>query len=275
MVLKIHNTLTGTKEIFKPVDESHVRVYACGPTVYNFAHIGNARMAVANDLLINVLRTQFKKVTYVSNITDIDDKIIEAAHELNEPIKNLTTKYTKIYNEDMGYLNVRLPDVQPRATDHIKEMIDLITKLIDSGNAYEKNDHVLFHVPSYSKYGILSKRNRDEQIAGSRVEVAPFKKDPADFILWKPSPDPMPGWESPWGFGRPGWHLECSAMSEKTLGLPFDIHSGGMDLVFPHHENEIAQTCSLHKNHDPDNFAHFWFHNGFVNVEGEDRKSVV
>ena len=269
MVLKIHNTLTGTKEIFKPVDESHVRVYACGPTVYNFAHIGNARMAVANDLLINVLRTQFKKVTYVSNITDIDDKIIEAAHELNEPIKNLTTKYTKIYNEDMGYLNVQLPDVQPRATDHINEMIDLITKLIDSGNAYEKNGHVLFHVPSYSKYGILSKRNRDEQIAGSRVDVAPFKKDPADFILWKPSPDPMPGWESPWGFGRPGWHLECSAMSEKTLGLPFDIHSGGMDLVFPHHENEIAQTCSLHKNHDPDSFAHFWFHNGFVNVEGE------
>ena len=269
MVLKIHNTLTGTKEIFKPVDENHVRVYACGPTVYNFAHIGNARMAVANDLLINVLRTQFKKVTYVSNITDIDDKIIEAAHELNEPIKNLTTKYTKIYNEDMGYLNVQLPDVQPRATDHIKEMKDLITKLIDSGNAYEKNGHVLFHVPSYSKYGILSKRNRDEQIAGSRVDVAPFKKDPADFILWKPSPNPMPGWESPWGFGRPGWHLECSAMSEKTLGLPFDIHSGGMDLVFPHHENEIAQTCSLHKNHDPDSFAHFWFHNGFVNVEGE------
>jgi len=269
MVLKIHNTLTGTKEIFKPVDENHVRVYACGPTVYNFAHIGNARMAVANDLLINVLRTQFKKVTYVSNITDIDDKIIEAAHELNEPIKNLTTKYTKIYNEDMGYLNVQLPDVQPRATDHINEMIDLIKKLIDSGNAYEKNGHVLFHVPSYSKYGILSKRNRDEQIAGSRVDVAPFKKDPADFILWKPSPDPMPGWESPWGFGRPGWHLECSAMSEKTLGLPFDIHSGGMDLVFPHHENEIAQTCSLHKNHDPDSFAHFWFHNGFVNVEGE------
>ena len=269
MVLKIHNTLTGTKEIFKPVDESHIRVYACGPTVYNFAHIGNARMAVVNDLLINVLRTQYKKVTYVSNITDIDDKIIEAAHELNEPIENLTAKYTKIYNEDMSYLNVQLPDFQPRATDHIKEMIDLILKLIRSGNAYEKNGHVLFHVPSFSKYGVLSKRNRDEQIAGSRVEVAPFKKDPADFILWKPSPDPTPGWESPWGFGRPGWHLECSAMSEKTLGLPFDIHSGGMDLVFPHHENEIAQTCSLHKNHDPDSFAHFWFHNGFVNVEGE------
>ena len=269
MVLKIHNTLSGTKEVFAPVDKQHVRVYACGPTVYNFAHIGNARMAVANDLLIKVLRTQYDKVTYVSNITDIDDKIIDAANELNEPIQNLTTKYTKIYNEDMAYLNVSLPDVQPRATDHIDEMIFIIKKLIENNNAYEKEGHVLFHVPSYSKYGVLSKRNRDEQIAGSRVEVAPFKKDPADFILWKPSPDPLPGWDSPWGFGRPGWHLECSAMSEKTLGLPFDIHSGGMDLVFPHHENEIAQTCSLNKNHEPEGFARFWFHNGFVNVEGE------
>ena len=269
MVLKIHNTLSGTKEVFVPVDKQHVRVYACGPTVYNFAHIGNARMAVANDLLIKVLRTQYNKVTYVSNITDIDDKIIDAANELNEPIQNLTTKYTKIYNEDMAYLNVSLPDVQPRATDHIDEMILIIKKLIENNNAYEKEGHVLFHVPSYSKYGVLSKRNRDEQIAGSRVEVAPFKKDPADFILWKPSPDPLPGWDSPWGFGRPGWHLECSAMSEKTLGLPFDIHSGGMDLVFPHHENEIAQTCSLNKNHEPESFARFWFHNGFVNVEGE------
>ena len=269
MVLKIHNTLSGTKEIFEPVDNNHVRIYACGPTVYNYAHIGNARMAVVNDLLVNVLRTQFEKVTYVSNITDIDDKIIDAAHELNEPIKNLTTKYTKIYNDDMGYLNVKLPDIQPHATDHISEMIDLIKKLIENNYAYEKDGHVLFHVPSFSKYGVLSKRNRDEQIAGSRVEVAPFKKDPADFILWKPSPDPLPGWESPWGFGRPGWHLECSAMSEKTLGLPFDIHSGGMDLVFPHHENEIAQTCSLDDNHEPASFAKFWFHNGFVNVEGE------
>ena len=269
MVLKIHNTLSGTKETFEPVDNNHVRIYACGPTVYNYAHIGNARMAVVNDLLVNVLRTQFEKVTYVSNITDIDDKIIDAAHELNEPIKNLTTKYTKIYNDDMGYLNVKLPDIQPHATDHISEMIDLIKKLIENNYAYEKDGHVLFHVPSFSKYGVLSKRNRDEQIAGSRVEVAPFKKDPADFILWKPSPDPLPGWESPWGFGRPGWHFECSAMSEKTLGLPFDIHSGGMDLVFPHHENEIAQTCSLDDNHEPASFAKFWFHNGFVNVEGE------
>ena len=269
MVLKIHNTLSGTKEAFEPVDKNHVRIYACGPTVYNFAHIGNARMAVVNDLLVNVLRTQFKRVTYVSNITDIDDKIIDAAHELNEPIKNLTTKYTKIYNDDMGFLNVKLPDIQPRATDHIGEMIDLIKKLMEKNYAYEKDGHVLFHVPSFSRYGVLSKRNRDEQIAGSRVDVAPFKKDPADFILWKPSPDPLPGWESPWGFGRPGWHLECSAMSEKTLGLPFDIHSGGMDLVFPHHENEIAQTCSLDDNHEPESFAKFWFHNGFVNVEGE------
>ena len=269
MVLKIHNTLSGTKETFEPVDNNHVRIYACGPTVYNYAHIGNARMAVVNDLLVNVLRTQFEKVTYVSNITDIDDKIIDAAHELNEPIKNLTTKYTKIYNDDMGYLNVKLPNIQPHATDHISEMIDLIKKLIENNYAYEKDGHVLFHVPSFSNYGVLSKRNRDEQIAGSRVEVAPFKKDPADFILWKPSPDPLPGWDSPWGFGRPGWHLECSAMSEKTLGLPFDIHSGGMDLVFPHHENEIAQTCSLDDNHEPASFAKFWFHNGFVNVEGE------
>ena len=269
MVLKIHNTLSGTKETFEPVDNSHVRIYACGPTVYNFAHIGNARMAVVNDLMVNVLRRQYEKVTYVSNITDIDDKIIDAAHELNEPIKNLTTKYTKIYDGDMSYLNVKLTDIQPHATDHISEMIDLIKKLIENNYAYEKDGHVLFHVPSFSNYGVLSKRNRDEQIAGSRVEVAPFKKDPADFILWKPSPDPLPGWESPWGFGRPGWHLECSAMSEKTLGLPFDIHSGGMDLVFPHHENEIAQTCSLDDNHEPASFAKFWFHNGFVNVEGE------
>ena len=184
MVLKIHNTLSGTKEIFEPVDNNHVRIYACGPTVYNFAHIGNARMAVVNDLLVNVLRTQFEIITYVSNITDIDDKIIDAAHELNEPIKNLTTKYTKIYNDDMGFLNVKLPDIQPHATDHISEMIDLIKKLIVNNCAYEKDGHVLFHVPSFSKYGVLSKRNRDEQIAGSRVEVAPFKKDPADFILW-------------------------------------------------------------------------------------------
>ena len=269
MSLQLQNTLSGKKEFFKPVNESHVRVYACGPTVYNFAHIGNARMAVVNDLLIRVLKTQFKKVTYVSNITDIDDKIIDAAKETGEDISEITIKYTDIYNKDMSALGVNLPDIQPKATDHIDGMIELIKKLIDNDNAYEKNGHVLFHVPSYGKYGILSKRNRDEQIAGSRVEVAPFKKDPADFVLWKPSPSPLPGWESPWGYGRPGWHLECSVMSEKTLGLPFDIHSGGIDLVFPHHENEIAQTCCMSKNKDPKDFAPYWLHNGFVNIEGE------
>ena len=269
MSLQLQNTLSGKKEFFKPVDESHVRVYACGPTVYNFAHIGNARMAVVNDLLIRVLKTQFKKVTYVSNITDIDDKIIDAAKETGEDISKITIKYTDIYNKDMSALGVNLPDIQPKATDHIDGMIELIEKLIDNDNAYEKNGHVLFHVPSFEKYGILSKRNRDEQIAGSRVEVAPFKKDPADFVLWKPSPSPLPGWESPWGYGRPGWHLECSVMSEKTLGLPFDIHSGGIDLVFPHHENEIAQTCCMSKNKDPKDFALYWLHNGFVNIEGE------
>ena len=269
MALQIQNTLSGRKEIFKPVDPSHVRIYACGPTVYNFAHIGNARMAVVNDLLVRVLKTQFKKVTYVSNITDIDDKIIEASKETGEDINVITSKYTEIYNNDMGALGVNLPDIQPRATDHIKEMIELIQKLINENKAYEKDGHVLFHVPSFEQYGVLSKRNRDEQIAGSRVEVAPFKKDPADFVLWKPSPSPLPGWKSPWGFGRPGWHLECSVMSEKSLGLPFDIHSGGIDLVFPHHENEIAQTCSISTNKDPKDFAAYWFHNGFVNVEGE------
>ena len=269
MSLQLQNTLSGRKEFFKPVNESHVRVYACGPTVYNFAHIGNARMAVVNDLLIRVLKTQFEKVTYVSNITDIDDKIIDAAKETGDDISEITIKYTDIYNKDMGALGVNLPDIQPKATDHIDGMIELIKKLIDNDNAYEKNGHVLFHVPSFEQYGILSKRNRDEQIAGSRVEVAPFKKDPADFVLWKPSPSPLPGWESPWGYGRPGWHLECSVMSEKTLGLPFDIHSGGIDLVFPHHENEIAQTCCMSKNKDPKDFAPYWLHNGFVNIEGE------
>ena len=268
--LKIQNTLENTKEEFIPIDSANVRIYACGPTVYDYAHIGNARMAVVNDLLVRLLRTLFPKVTYVSNITDIDDKIIEAAQTANISMQELTLKFEAIYNEDMAALGVRLPDIQPRATDHIAEMIDLTKTLIKLGHAYEKEGHVLFHVPSFEKYGCLSGRNRDEQIVGSRVEVAPFKKDPTDFILWKPSPDPLPGWDSPWGFGRPGWHLECSAMSEKTLGLPFDIHSGGMDLTFPHHENEIAQTCSAHKKiNNPKYFAKYWFHNGFVNVGGE------
>ena len=268
--LKIKNTLGNTKEEFIPVDSSHVRIYACGPTVYDYAHIGNARMAVVNDLLVRLLRRLYPKVTYVSNITDIDDKIIEAAQNAKAPFQELTRKFEKIYNEDMLALGVFLPDVQPRATEYIEDMIGLTKKLIETKYAYEKDGHVLFHVPSFKKYGCLSKRDRDEQILGSRVEVAPYKKDPTDFVLWKPSPDPLPGWDSPWGFGRPGWHLECSAMSEKTLGLPFDIHSGGMDLTFPHHENEIAQSCGAHnKIDDPRYFAKYWFHNGFVIVDGE------
>jgi len=268
--LKIKNTLGNAKEEFIPVDSSHVRIYACGPTVYDYAHIGNARMAVVNDLLVRLLRRLYPKVTYVSNITDIDDKIIEAAQNAEAPFQELTRKFEKIYNEDMFALGVFLPDVQPRATEYIEDMIGLTKKLIETKYAYEKDGHVLFHVPSFKKYGCLSKRDREEQILGSRVEVAPYKKDPTDFVLWKPSPDPLPGWDSPWGFGRPGWHLECSAMSEKTLGLPFDIHSGGMDLTFPHHENEIAQSCGAHnKTDDPRYFAKYWFHNGFVIVDGE------
>ena len=268
VTLKIHNTLGNIKEEFVPIDASHVRIYACGPTVYDYAHIGNARMAVVNDLLVSLLRLLFPKVTYVSNITDIDDKIIEASQKAKKPFKELTRKFETIYNEDMSALGVKLPDKQPRATDHINEMIEIIKKLIRNNHAYEKEGHVLFHVPSFQKYGCLSGRNRDEQITGSRVEIAPFKKDPTDFVLWKPSHDPLPGWNSPWGFGRPGWHLECSAMSESALGLPFDIHSGGMDLTFPHHENEIAQSCAAHnKTHDPQYFAKYWFHNGFVTVD--------
>ena len=268
--LKIFNTLNSKKEIFIPIDKNHIKIYACGPTVYNFAHIGNARMAVVFDTFVRTLRVIYPKVTYVSNITDIDDKIIEAAKEQNAEITEITEKYTKIYNEDMSMLNVLKPDIQPKATEYIPEMIELIKDLISKEFAYEKDGHVLFHVPSYSMYGKLSNRNREEQIAGSRVEVAPFKKDPSDFVLWKPSNNTQPGWDSPWGFGRPGWHTECSAMSEKTLGLPFDIHGGGRDLIFPHHENEIAQSCCSSANIDePDSYAKYWMHNGFVTIDGE------
>ena len=268
--IKIFNTLSGKKEEFSPLDPNHIKIYACGPTVYNYAHIGNARMAVVFDTLVRVLRYKYPKVTYVSNITDIDDKIIDAANEQQVPIKEITEKYTSIYNDDMSQLAVNIPDIQPKATEYISEMIDLIENLINKDHAYEKEGHVLFHVPSYDNYGMLSNRNRDEQIAGSRVEIAPFKKDPADFVLWKPSSGSQPGWDSPWGFGRPGWHLECSAMSEKTLGLPFDIHSGGMDFVFPHHENEIAQSCcSTADISKPNSYANYWMHNGFVTINGE------
>jgi cysteinyl-tRNA synthetase len=268
--LKIHNSFSGKKEDFIPLDKNHIKIYACGPTVYNFAHIGNARMAVVFDTFVRLLRHTYPKVTYVSNITDIDDKIITAAREQKLPISEITTKYTQIYNSDMETLGVNKPDHQPKATEYIDEMVELIQTLINKGHAYENDGHVLFHVLSYKQYGSLSKRNRDEQIAGSRVEVAPYKKDAADFVLWKPSSDDQPGWDSPWGFGRPGWHTECSAMSEKTLGLPFDIHGGGRDLVFPHHENEIAQSCCASASiDDPTSYAKYWMHNGFVTVEGE------
>ena len=268
--LKIFNTLNNKKEVFIPINKNHIKIYACGPTVYNFAHIGNARMAVVFDTFVRTLRVIYPKVTYVSNITDIDDKIIEAAKEQNTEISKITQKFTQIYNEDMSMLNVLQPDIQPKATEYIPEMIELIKDLINKQFAYEKNGHVLFHVPAYSMYGKLSNRNREEQIAGSRVEIAPFKKDPSDFVLWKPSDDTQPGWDSPWGLGRPGWHTECSAMSEKTLGLPFDIHGGGRDLIFPHHENEIAQSCCSTANIDePDSYAKYWMHNGFVTIDGE------
>jgi cysteinyl-tRNA synthetase len=268
--IKIYNSFSGNKEAFVPINKDHVKIYVCGPTVYNYAHIGNARPAVVFDTFVRFLRSQFSKITHVSNITDIDDKIIAAALEKDLPISQITEKYTDIYNADLNTLGVHAPDFQPKATEFIPEMIELIKVLIDRGHAYEKEGHVLFHVLSFENYGCLSKRNRDEQIAGSRVEVAPFKKDAADFVLWKPSSDVQPGWDSPWGFGRPGWHLECSVMSEKTLGLPFDIHGGGRDLVFPHHENEIAQSCCASgiKN-DPSSYAKYWMHNGFVTVNGE------
>ena len=267
---QLFNTLSGNKERLEAIDPKHLKIYACGPTVYNYAHIGNARMAVVFDTLVRTLRVISPKVTYVSNITDIDDKIIEAAKEQNVEITSITEKYTKIYNDDMLKLNVLTPDIQPKATEYIPEMIELIVELIEKDFAYEKEGHVLFHVPTYQNYGKLSKRNRDEQIAGSRVEVAPFKKDPADFVLWKPSTEEQPGWESPWGVGRPGWHTECSAMSKKTLGLPFDIHGGGRDLIFPHHENEIAQSCCPSASiEEPDSYAKYWMHNGFVTINGE------
>ncbi len=269
-MIKLYNSLAREKQVFEPIDPSHVRMYACGPTVYNYAHIGNARMAVSFELLARVLRTAYPKVTYASNITDIDDRIMDAARESGDAISVITEKYTRIYNDDMGNLGANLPDIQPKATETIPEMIALMQKLIAAGHAYEAEGHVLFHVPSDPSYGVLSGRSRDEQIAGARVDVAPYKKDPADFVLWKPSTGDQPGWDSPWGYGRPGWHIECSAMAEKHLGLPFDIHGGGADLKFPHHENEIAQSCCAHgQENSPESFAKYWVHNGFLTVDGE------
>ncbi len=266
---RFYNSLAREKQTFVPLEKDHVRIYACGPTVYSYAHIGNARMAVVFDLLASVLRGIYPKVTYASNITDIEDKIIAASQETGEAIEFITRKYERIYNEDMATLGVKIPDIQPRATETIPEMIHLIEQMIERGHAYENDGHVLFNVPSFPEYGGLSGRSRDDQIAGARVEIAPYKRDPADFVLWKPSTGDQPGWDSPWGFGRPGWHIECSAMAEKHLGLPIDIHGGGADLKFPHHENEIAQSCCAHGKHDLTSFSRYWMHNGFLTVEGE------
>ncbi len=265
----LHDSLSNQKKKFEPIDPDNIRMYACGPTVYNYAHIGNARMAIVFDSFTRLLRSKYPNVTYVSNITDIDDKIIEAANELNVPINELTEKYTDIYNQDMANLNVLPPDIQPKATEYVEDMISFIEKLVQSDKAYEKDGHVFFHVPSYRGYGKLSNREIDQQQAGSRVKVSDIKKNQQDFVVWKPSEDSQPGWDSPWGIGRPGWHTECCVMSEVNLKIPFDIHGGGQDLLFPHHENEIAQSCASINSDNPEEYAKYWVHNGFVTVDGE------
>jgi cysteinyl-tRNA synthetase len=266
--LKLYNTLTRGKEAFVPLDPSNVRMYVCGPTVYDFAHIGNARPIIVFDVLYRLLRHVYgaEHVRYVRNITDVDDKINARAAERGISIRELTGETNKAFQADVKALGCLEPDVQPRATEHIAQMIAIIARLIASGHAYAADGHVLFDVPSMKDYGRLSRRSLDEMIAGARVDVAPYKRGDMDFVLWKPSKDGEPGWESPWGRGRPGWHIECSAMSWKHLGEVFDIHGGGIDLVFPHHENEIAQTrCAF--GHDV--MANVWMHNGFLQVEGE------
>jgi cysteinyl-tRNA synthetase len=279
MPLVLYNSLTRRKEPFEPLDPKNVRMYVCGPTVYDLAHVGNARANVAFDLLYRVLRHEYgaEHVRYVRNITDVEDKIIAAARANGEPIDALTARTTAIYREDMAALGNLPPDVEPRATEYIEQMKAMISRLIASGHAYHcdaaatpgsnfpAGGHVLFRVASYAKYGALSRRSRADQIAGARVEVAPYKEDPGDFVLWKPSTPDQPGWDSPWGRGRPGWHIECSAMSEETLGPTFDIHGGGLDLIFPHHENEIAQSVCAHDGHP---FARYWLHNGMLTVGG-------
>ncbi|TVR97225.1 MAG: cysteine--tRNA ligase [Rhodospirillales bacterium] len=266
MDLHVYNTLSRQKEQFRPLDPDHVRMYVCGPTVYDLAHIGNARPVVVFDVLYRLLRRLYPKVTYVRNITDVDDKIIAAHRRTGEPIAEITRRTTEAFHRDMAALGALPPDVEPRATRHIGKMIAMIQVLMDGGYAYAADGHVLFSVPSWPDYGRLSQRNRDELIAGARVEVAPYKRDPADFVLWKPSTEDVPGWESPWGHGRPGWHIECSAMSQAYLGETFDIHGGGQDLIFPHHENEIAQSTCAHGGRP---FVRYWMHNGYLMVEGE------
>lgn len=269
--LMIHDTARRTKTIFEPRDPSAIGVYACGPTVYDRIHIGNARPLVVFDVFVRLLRRLYPTVTYVRNITDIDDKINARARERGIEIRDLTETTVQQFREDCVALNCFPPDVEPRATETIPEMIAHIEKLIAGGHAYALEDgHVLFHVPSWEAYGWFANKDRDEQVAGSRVEVASYKRDPADFVLWKPSDEQTPGWPSPWGpKGRPGWHIECSAMSEKYLGADFDIHAGGIDLVFPHHQNEVAQSCCIHPEGErEDRFARYWMHNGYLMSEG-------
>ncbi|HKM62125.1 MAG TPA: cysteine--tRNA ligase [Acidisphaera sp.] len=263
--LMLHNTLTRRTERFEPIDPSDVRLYVCGPTVYDLAHLGNARPVVVFDVLTRLLRRRYPRVTYVRNITDIDDKINARAVESGEPIGAITLRTTADFHADMAALGCLPPDVEPRATMHVADMIALIERLIEGGFAYEAEGHVLFAVARFPEYGRLSGLSPDDLRAGARVEVAPYKRDPGDFVLWKPSTPDLPGWDSPWGRGRPGWHIECSAMAERYLGPSFDIHGGGRDLIFPHHENEIAQSrCGW-----PDaQFARFWMHNGMLLVDG-------
>ena len=264
--LVFHDTLTRRKLPFIPNDPSHIKLYVCGPTVYDFAHIGNARPVVVFDILYRLLKHTYPKVTYVRNITDVDDKINARALESGRSIRDITDQTAKVFQDDMYAVGALTPDFEPRATEHVPSMIDMIQILINKGHAYVASGHVLFSVPSMKDYGELSKRDKDEQIAGARVDIAPYKRDAADFVLWKPSGHEAPGWKSPWGYGRPGWHIECSAMSHTYLGETFDIHAGGIDLVFPHHENEIAQTrCCF----GTPKMASIWMHNGYVSVNGE------
>ena len=264
--LKITNSLTRKKELFKPINPKQISMYACGPTVYDHPHVGNARTLVVFDILFRVLKLIYGDVNYVRNITDIDDKIIETSKKTNNPINELTTEVSKVFHENCKDLNCLDPTKEPKATDHIKEMIEMTKSLIEKKFAYESVGHVFFSVASFKKYGKLSNKNLDELKSGSRIEVSNFKKNPMDFVLWKPSKIEDPGWDSPWGRGRPGWHLECSVMSEKYLGKQFDIHGGGLDLIFPHHENEIAQSCC---NNSTEEFANYWIHNGFVTINNE------
>ncbi len=268
MALTIYNTAAREKQLFKPIDPKNVRMYVCGPTVYDFAHIGNARPVIVFDVLFRLLRHIYgeKHVTYVRNITDVEDKIIARAAERKVSIRDLTEGTAKIYQEDALALGCLAPTLEPRVTETMPEIIAMIARLVANDHAYVAEGHVLFHVPSDPDYGKLSRRSLDEMIAGARVEVAPYKKNPQDFVLWKPSDETQPGWDSPWGKGRPGWHIECSAMGEKHLGETFDIHAGGIDLMFPHHENEIAQSEGAHHGKP---LANYWMHNGFLQVEGE------